>query len=139
LRELTDRESKDFTVPIASALVAIATGESSETSAALAALKRRLDETPLGSLSPSAKPNARQRAEAAAQLPLWLVARACWKNEELRSLGDSFANRAVDAALRQLDHSWYAAMLHEWGRLAIDRGDRATAELHWGQWLEFNL
>ena len=42
--------------------------------------------------------------------------------------GKVFADRALEAARRQIDPAWSLAMLREAGQDALDRGDRATAE-----------
>src|SRR5205085_5606645 len=85
------------------------------------------------------RPNARQRAEAMYQVPLWLVARECAKDAKLRPVGDKLAARAVEAARRQLDPLFATAILREWGQAALDAGDKAAAEARWAQMLELVL
>ena len=71
--------------------------------AALDRLGRLVEKTPLDVLPDGARANARQRAEAARQVPLWLVARACWKRKDaakLAGIADRLADRALEAARR---------------------------------------
>ena len=53
---------------------------------ALARSNALVEKSPLEPLDNGARANARQRAEAARQIPLWLVARACWKQKEAAKL-----------------------------------------------------
>ncbi|MBX6312290.1 MAG: tetratricopeptide repeat protein [Isosphaeraceae bacterium] len=136
LAKLADRDPSDFSVPIADALAALAQGKPGEIDQAIATLARRMEERPLEDLSTGARANARQRAEAMRQVGLWLVARACWQREPLKPWGDRFAARALEAAGRQLDPHWTLAMLRERGQVALEAGDRETAEKHWGRMLD---
>ncbi len=67
----------DFSVSIAMALAALATSDPRRIEPALAQLSALVEQTPLEPLSPGTRANARQRTEAARQVPLWLVARVC--------------------------------------------------------------
>jgi tetratricopeptide (TPR) repeat protein len=139
LAKLDGRDPKDLSVPIAAALVALAEGKPDAIDAALSRLTRRVGELPLEPLPDGARANARQRADAAKQLGLWLVARASWKHESSRPTGDALAARALEAARRQSDARWSLAMLREWGQVALDQGDRVAAERRWGQMLDLVL
>ena len=98
-----------------------------------------MEKTPLDPLESGARANARQRAEAARQIPLWLVARACWKQKEsakLAPLAEKLATRAREAARRQTENNMLLAMLREQGELALARSDRAGAEAAWSRMLQ---
>ncbi len=77
-----------------------------------------------------------QRTAAKPQMALWLVARECLKIESLRAQGSKLAERALEAARRQTDTGYVMAILREWGQLAIEAGDKETAERHWNEMLE---
>ena len=94
---------------------------------------------PAGGPARGARANSRQRAQATRQLPLWVVARACWKRSDsarLRGIADKLAARAIEAARRQSDNHALMAMLRERGDLALARGDRSAAEAEWVRMLE---
>ena len=141
LAKTTVADPKDLTLPVASTLMALAAADKDPDGArqAVEALSRLADAAPLDPLPPGARANARQRAEAQKQLGLWLVARACWKREPLKPLGDPLARRALEAARRQADNLWSLAMLREWGQTALDAGDRGGAERRWAEMLEIVL
>jgi predicted Zn-dependent protease len=126
----------DLVAATAELLLKCAVDEPAAVAEAAGRLERRVAASPLEALSEGTRPNARQRADAAQRLGLWLVARACWKHEAARDLGDRLAAAALEAARRQTDTTWALAMLGEWGRQAEDRGDRAAADLRWGGMLD---
>ena len=134
-------DPKDLTLPIATTLLALAGSEKDMEGArkAVQSLSKLVDAAPLDPLPEGARPNARQRAEAHKQLGLWLVARACWKRESLKPMGDPLAHRALQAASRQNDNLWSLAMLREWGQRSLDAGDRAAAEKRWSDMLDVVL
>ncbi len=80
------KHPEDFSVAIAEALVALSAGEAKLMEPALARLNELVEKTPLEPLESGTRANARQRAEAARQVPLWLVARACWKHKDVAKL-----------------------------------------------------
>jgi tetratricopeptide (TPR) repeat protein len=135
LGRLGEEYPRDLSVQIAQALLALAEGKEK----AIQRLTRLVEQTPLDDLPSGTKANARQRVEAARQIGLWLVARACWAEESVRASGDLFARRALEAARRQPENKWALAMLREWGQHDLDRGDRASAEARWGAMLELVL
>ena len=105
---------------------------------------RRLDrldqlvkQSPLEPLAAGGRPNARQRTEAARQIPLWFVARACQKQTipTLRERGEHLATLALEAARRQSDLHWLLAMLREQGEIAFEHHDVAKAEALWTRML----
>jgi hypothetical protein len=129
----------DFSVVIAQALAALASGDAERARPVLERLNALVERTPLEPLAVGARANARQRAEAARQVPLWLVARACWKQNgaiAAPGLADKLAARSLEAARRQTENTTLLAMIREQGELALARGDRAGAQAAWGRMLE---
>ncbi len=106
---------------------------------AVSRLVELVKKTPLEPLEPGERANARQRAVAARQIPLWLVARACWnqeKSDKSAELAEMFAKCALEAARRQTDNTFYLAMIREQGERALEKGDRAAAVAAWERMLE---
>ncbi|MFO0953373.1 MAG: DUF1583 domain-containing protein [Isosphaeraceae bacterium] len=147
LASAVEARPEDLSARTAAALLALASGDPARVKAELAALDRCLEKHPLEALPARTRANARQRAEAARLMPLWLVARACWTTTakakpdspgraEVKAAGDRLADRALAAASRQSDARWTLAMLRERGQLAVDRGDKAEAEAAWGRMLD---
>ena len=66
----------DLSVATCAALTAIASKDNGRMQAALERLAGIVDKTPLDNLAAGVKANAREQAQAAEQIPLWLVARA---------------------------------------------------------------
>ena len=124
---------------ICEALRAISSDEKGPGAPAVARLVELVNHTALEPLEPGERANARQRAVAARQIPLWLVARACWNQEKSgkgAEIAKMFAERAFEAARRQTDNTFYLAMIREQGERAIEKGDRTAAAAAWGQMLE---
>jgi tetratricopeptide (TPR) repeat protein len=138
--DLVKAHPDDLAAQVAAVLVAAASGPGAAEDQTLAAAATRLlavvEKAPLDDLSSGSRANARQRAEAARRLGLWLAARACWTRDVTREAGDRLAAHALEAARRQPDALWALAMLREWGQAALDRGDRAGAERLWTQMLD---
>jgi len=135
LARRAEADPKDLSTAIATALVAAAEDDSPGLTRASDRLVELVEAAPLDAVSPGSRPNARQRAEAAGQIGLWLVARECLKHEPTRKAGATLEARALEAARRQPDARWTLAMLREGGQAALDRGDRAAAESAWRQML----
>ena len=99
-----------------------------------------IEKTPLEALADGVRANARERAQAAGQIPLWLVARACRTqanaSAKMRAHAESFAARALEAARRQEDRVWLLAMMREQGQLAFERSDRSGAAAVWSRMLD---
>src|SRR5262249_42015045 len=90
-------------------------------------------------LPEGARANARQRLEAARQIPLWLVAKACTQQKDaanLAAVADKLTHRSIEAARRQNDKTTLLAIQRERGALALDRGARAAARAAWEQMLD---
>jgi hypothetical protein len=135
LAKRSEADPNDLSTAIASALVAIAEGDSDGIVKTSARLVERVESSPLDPIPAEGRPNSRQRDVAAGQLGLWLVARECFKHEPSRKAGAILQARALEAARRQADGRWALAMLREGGQAALDQGDRATAEGLWRQML----
>ena len=139
LEAAAKKHPNDLSVAIAQALLALAGENDGRIMAALERLSSLVEKTPLEPLGDGARANARQRAEAARQVPLWLVARACWKRKvpsKEPALADKLAARAMEGARRQTENTTLMAMMREQGELALERGDRAAAQAAWGRMLE---
>ena len=125
LETLRKAHPEDLSIAIAIALKALASGDSKQIAPALDGLNRLVEQTPLEPLPPGGRANARQRAEAARQVPLWLVARACAaiRRERPARHGRPTGRAAIEAARRQADNLVLLAMLREQGELALTHGD----------------
>jgi tetratricopeptide (TPR) repeat protein len=135
LDQVRQKFPRDFAVLTADVLFALGEDSQSPVTAALTRLTQLVVETPLDNLPPNARANARQRADAARQLCLWLAARECDRLPALRATAAPLAERALEAARRQSDQRYLLAMLREAGQLALDRCEPGTAEQHWGEML----
>ena len=139
LQSLGEKHPDDLSVRIASALAAMAGGDPGRIRVAIDALNALVERTPLESLPEEHTAMPAASRGAARQLPLWLVARACWKQVAWRASGDRFAARAIEAARRQSDNRWALAMLREQGEQALERKDTGKAEADWSRMLELIL
>jgi len=128
----------DMSLAIATALAAFKSAEPTRIDTALEDLARLVEKEPLEKLASGARPNSRQRAQAAKQIPLWLVARACRAHPSVavRAHGDRFAAQALEAARRQDDRLWTLAIMREQGQIAFDKNDRAAATATWTRMLD---
>ena len=138
LETLRQAHPDDLSVATCAALAALASNDRERSKAALERLAQLVEKTPLVTLTAGARANARERAQAAAQIPLWLVVRAARGLEDpsARNDADRLAARALEAARRQDDRVWLLAMLREQGELAFDRNDRANAAAVWSRMLD---
>ncbi len=124
----------DLSINVMAALLAFADSDDAAAwQAATQSLVEQAEAQPLDELAEGQRPNSRQRAQAKAQLPLWIVAREALQHPETRAAGQVLAERALTAARRQSDDTWMLAMLREQGESSLQNGDRATAE---GRFLE---
>ncbi len=141
LAELLKKHPTDHGVLTAHVLAVFANGKAEEIKAALDQLVKVVDATPLEALPANGKANARQRAEARLQVPLWLVARECLAKgrEELWPTGEKLAQRAAAAAKRQQDVLLTSAIFREWGQLELDRGNKSRAAATWTELLDWTL
>ncbi len=138
LGKLRAQHPRDLSVHLAAALAALAE-DGPGAGDAVRRLTRLVEQAPLEELPDGGRANARQRAAAEGQVSLWLAARECLRRPALREAGDALAARAVEAARRQSDPAYALAMLREWGRIELERGDRKAAERHWARMLELVL
>jgi predicted Zn-dependent protease len=132
LEAMRKEHPDDLSVGIAEALVALGLGDAGLIDPALERLQALVEKHPLESLPEGARANSRQRAEAARQVPLWLVARACRQRQpdssKLRTVAEKLEARAIEAARRQADNTAMMAMLREQGEQALAQGDPKGAE-----------
>ena len=108
-------------------------------SARLERLDKLVERTPLEPLPPAGRANARQRAEAARQVPLWLVARAARSAATRRLTApsqDAFRPAPSRPPAAQADNLTMLAMVREQGERALASGDRKGAEAAWGRMLD---
>jgi len=141
LAELTKKHPTDHGVQVANALVAMADGKPKEIQDAIERLVKLMDATQLEKLPANGKLNARHRAAAQLQVPLWLAARECLDKDrpQLWPAGEKLAARAAEAAKRQQDALVTVAVFHEWGQLELDKGDKAKAQAIWAELMEWTL
>ena len=59
-----------------------------------------------------------------------------WTMAKIARLAAMLAARALEAARRQTDNTFYLAMIREQGERALDKGDRDGAEAAWGRMLD---
>ena len=126
---------QDLSVNIIDAYLAIIY-ENDRAADAIASLKQVLSDNPMDSIAEGRRPNSRQRKQAGNYIPLWLVARKCLKNEEFIEAGNQFAMTALEASRRQIENQELVALLYEWGKFALENGDKETAENRWNELLE---
>src|ERR1035438_2212187 len=93
LESLRKAHPDDLSVAIAMALEALTSAEPERTESSLDQLAKLVEKTPLDPLAQGVRANSRERAQAASQIPLWLIARACrgHKSPAVRAHGDRFA------------------------------------------------
>ncbi len=139
LADLAKNRPQDVPVHVAAALIAFNQGKVESINDTVQRLMGVIEALPLEELPPNTRANSRQRAEASKQVGLWLVARECFKKEELRPLGEKLAARALETARRQADNTYALAVLREWGDIDLKRGDKKAAEQRWTQMLEVVL
>jgi hypothetical protein len=104
--------------------------------ASLEALRGILSSHKLEELRAGRRANSRQRREAMAEIPLWFIARECLRTADRRAMGAEIAQRALAAARRQMGDLYTATILYEWGKLALEQGDRQEAEAKWTELLD---
>src|SRR5207249_11840747 len=105
LAELSASRPSDLSVALAAALAALSERKPDlkAATAAVERLARLAEEMPLEKLPDGVRANARQRAEAAPYMALWIVGRECQKHQDLVAAGDKLGARAIEAARRQTD------------------------------------
>jgi hypothetical protein len=134
--EVAQQHADDLAAHILACLAAAGDDNSDLLQEAVRRLVGLVERTPLETLSSGTRANARQRALAARQVGLWLVARECLKRSELEKPGELLAARALEAARRQSDRSTRVVLLREWGQILFDRGNREAAAARWAEMLD---
>jgi hypothetical protein len=136
LVEAVSASPDDLGLQILAAQNSLSEGVAADRPARLGQLIELTNRLPLDAAPKKGGFSTAQRQAAMRQVGLWLVARECLKQEPLRTTGTQLAERSLEAARRQTDNSYSQAILREWGQLAIDSGDKATAERCWTEMLE---
>jgi tetratricopeptide (TPR) repeat protein len=88
------------------------------------------EQHPLDEIAANRRANSRQRKEAEQQLPLWLIAQPLLGTPLWETHGQQLAERALEAADRQLSDEPSVAMLFEWAT-GMKSSERAQAEEIW--------
>ncbi len=143
LKDELERSAKsspnDFEIQAELALTRCVGADPAAINEAARNLEQMATRSPLKPVPPGTRIGVPDQEEAARRLGFWLVARECWKQEASRDAGDRLASLAFEAARRQPEILWRAAMLRELGGNALARGDRKLAEEKWATLLELVL
>ena len=139
LTRRVEAQPRDIPSRVALTLASFVGRSPEEVASSIEGLARLVEASPLEPLEAGDLANSRQRAEAARQLGLWIVARECLRRPEFQGPGKALEARALEAARRQADPAWSLAMLREAGQEASDRGDRQGAEANWSRMLAMIL
>jgi hypothetical protein len=134
LAALAGEHAADFSAPVALAVYRQQAGDK-RADEVLARLVSMVEEKPLEPIAADRRPNSRQRRAALMRVPLWLVARDYVIGSDHKDAAERLAVHSLEAARRQVDNKFLVAILYEWGKLAADAGDRATAEKKWSELL----
>lgn len=128
IKELAGKYPADLPVAIAECIYALAKSPAEDQKEALTRLEKLIDDSPLEVIPAGKRPNARQRAAAAPQTAVWLVARECLEKPEWIALGNKLADRALSAAQRQVNDTTTQGLTFELAAAAAKRGDLPAAE-----------
>lgn len=126
----------DFGAAILATQIAFASRDLAVRKAAVDELVAMIDRLPLEPPSEKGEFMTKHRVAAMQQAQLWLIARECYADEELRTSGEKLGTRALEAAKRVSDGSYALAILREWGQIAIDAKDPKTASQKWTEMLD---
>lgn len=136
---LTDLAAKfpaDLPVAIAESVYALSKLPPDAQKTALTRLEKLVDAAPLEEIPAGKRANARQRAAAAPQMAIWLVARECLERPEWIPLGNKLADRALSAAQRQIGDATTQGLTFELAAAAAKRGDLPAAEAAYRRLIE---
>ncbi len=139
LAEVRTKRPDDFGAAILATQMALSGKDEAAKKARVEELVALTNRFPLEAPSDKGTFTAKQKTAAMQQVQLWLIARDCLKHEPLRAAGETLAQHALLAAKRQTDNAYALAILREWGQLALQAGDKPTAERLWGEMLEMVL
>ncbi len=135
LSEMVEQHPEDLALAIASATWKLSTKDD-DAAEAVRQLEVIASDHPLEEIPEGRRPNSRQRREATALIPLWLVARECLQDDELNDVGQQLAGIALQAARRQVGIKEQSAILFEWGKILVEEGNNTEAESRWAELLE---
>ncbi|MFO0943582.1 MAG: hypothetical protein U0930_22835 [Pirellulales bacterium] len=138
--QLSQAQPDDTTVAIASLLWDLKTS-SLDTAQLKVRAEKLLSNMQLEPVEPGYKLSMKQRKSAVSVTNLWLVAKQAIEAQgvdaDVKSeLSDRLAERALEAAKRQITNDYSLPILYEWGKLRVEKGDLAKAESLWDQLLE---
>ncbi|HEY4262666.1 MAG TPA: tetratricopeptide repeat protein, partial [Schlesneria sp.] len=136
IADIVSKRPEDLSVLILDVQLAISTGDTKTTGNVLKQLIEVLARTPLEPQPAKGGFTAKQKEVALRETALWLLARDCLKQENLRDDGAILATRALEASRRNSDNGYTMAILREWGQIALDAGDKETAEKRWTEMLD---
>ena len=127
-------QDDDFSSAVLRVIVECKIGDDQSIKQAIDSLQQMLQREPLTPITKK-RASTRQRRVAKNRIVVWLAARSALQHEQFADIGTELAELAVEAARRQLDPSFAAAMLQQLGMLALERDDRQAAEDYWRQML----
>ncbi len=136
LGDVQASQPDDLGVQILAIQISLIENQFDQSSAKINRLLESIERVPLDAPPTKGGFSISQRTAAKPQMGLWLVARECLKQKSLQGQGTKLAERALEAARRQTDNGYQMAILREWGQLAVEAGDKETAERHWNEMLE---
>lgn len=136
LATVVTKRPDDVSALILDAQLALSTGDSTNASVTLKKLTDLIEKAPLEPRPEKGGFTAKQKEVALRETALWLIARDCLKQEKLRDQGAVLAARALEASRRNSDNGYTMAILREWGQIALESGDRNTAEKCWTEMLD---
>lgn len=135
LQKLHAERPEDLSVLIAIGLLAAADSHPATLEQAAEQLDKWLTVHPLTAATPRTAADVSQDEAAERQLPVWLIARECWKRPELRAVAQRLSARAVEAARLQTNKEYLWAIMNESASVAWEAGDKAAAEAGWTETL----
>lgn len=139
VQELLQQAPDDLHVAVLGCMRAFDEGPASRIAGAVQRLMTLVERTPLEEIRPGARPSASQRTAATRHVALWLAARECLKSAPHREQGERLGARALESARRTSDPLLAMAILREWGLVALEQGDRASAADRWAAILDLSL
>lgn len=134
--EVLDSRPDDVSALILATNLAISTNDMANAKTHLKQVVDALERMPLEPAPAKGGLTSKHRETALRQTALWLLARDCIRHEALRAQGTVIAERALLASRRNTDNGYTLAILREWGQIALETGDRKTAEKCWSEMLD---
>ena len=139
LEDARAQRPQDISALILSAQIALSANDSPQIHSVVNQLVELIQQNPLEEKPVKSVYTTAQIETARRQTAIWLIARDCLKKETLRSQGGILAERSLEASRRLPDNGFMMAILREWGQIALEYGDRQSAEQRWAEMLEIVL